>query len=130
MTEAEDPSQSRRPLVVIVDDDAEVLSALKRLLRDEPLEVLATDKPDEALDWIRTRAVGLVIADERMSNMRGLQLLEQVERLSASTARILLTGYPEQSVKRETVEKGVFHLFYKPWNDKALKRTIRRLTGL
>lgn len=130
MTETEDPSQSRRPLVVIVDDDAEVLSALKRLLRDEPLEVLTTDKPDEALDWIRCRAVRLVIADERMSNMRGLQLLEQVERLSASTARILLTGYPEQSVKRETVEKGVFHLFYKPWNDKALKRTIRRLTGL
>ena len=122
-SEAERP----RPIVVIVDDDPAVLSALQRLLRDEPLEVLATSKPEEALEWIGARAVGLVVADERMSNMRGLQLLEEVERRSPATARILLTGYPEQSVKHETLAKGVFHLFYKPWNDKVLKRTIRRL---
>lgn len=119
----------RRPVVVIVDDDPSVLSAIRRLLRDEPLEVLTTGRPDEALEWIRARRVALVVADERMSDMRGLQLLEQVEHLAPSCGRILLTGYPEQSVKRETIEKGVFHLFYKPWNDPSLKRAIRRLAG-
>ena len=118
------------PVVVIVDDDPAVVSAVQRLRRDEPLEVLGTSKPEEALGWIQARPVSLVLADERMSDMRGLQLLEEVARLSPGTARILLTGYPEQSVKHETLQKGVFHLFYKPWNDQALKRTIRRLAGL
>lgn len=128
MTGAGDASEPEdRPVVVVVDDDPAVLSALRRLLRDEPLEILATSRPEEALEWIGSRTVSLVIADERMSDMRGLQLLEEVERRSPSTARILLTGYPGQSVKHETLEKGVFHLFYKPWNDKVLKRTIRRL---
>lgn len=130
MTREDVPAEAggSRPLVVVVDDDPAVLSALRRLLRDEPLEVLATSRPEEALEWIQERPVSLVIADERMGDMRGLQLLEEVERLSPSTARILLTGYPEQSVKHETLEKGVFHLFYKPWNDEALRRTVRRLT--
>ncbi|HYE98999.1 MAG TPA: response regulator [Planctomycetota bacterium] len=121
------PPEIRRPIVVVVDDDPAVLSAIRRLLREEPLEVLATPRAEEALEWIQSRRVSLVVADERMADMRGLQLLEEVERLSPSTGRILLTGYPEQSVKRETLEKGVFHLFYKPWNDHTLRRAIRRL---
>lgn len=130
MSDPRSEGEARRPVVVLVDDDPAILSALGRLLRDEPFEILSTSKPEEALDWVGSRAVALVVADERMSNMRGLQLLEEVGRRSPDTARILLTGYPEQSVKRETLEKGVFHLFYKPWNDIALKRAIRRLTGM
>src|SRR5262245_11676606 len=115
------------PVVVLVDDDPRVLDSLRRLLRNEPCELLATEHVGEALDWVKNREVRLVVADQRMPEMTGTELLRQVALRSTRTARILLTGYPGQAVKLTSLEEGIFHLFYKPWNDETLKRTIRRL---
>jgi DNA-binding NtrC family response regulator len=124
---AVEEAPSAAPLVVLVDDDPAVLAALRRLLRHERCELLATERAGEALDWVTRREVRLVVADQRMPGMTGTELLKQVALRSSRTARILLTAYPGQTVKLTSLEEGIFHLFYKPWNDETLKRTIRRL---
>jgi len=118
-----------RPAVVLVDDETHILDALRRLLRREPYDILATECPRQALSWVKERPVRLVVADQRMPDMPGTELLADVERVSPSTARVLLTGYPGITIKMESLTRGIFHVFYKPWNDDTLRRTIRRLVG-
>jgi CheY-like chemotaxis protein len=118
---------SGRPLVVCVDDEPEILRALARLVRSEPYEFWSTCDPEEALDWARTRDVALFIADYRMPQMSGTTLLQIVKASSPGTSRLLLTGYPGETLVLAAKEAGLLHLVGKPWDDEALRRTFRKL---
>jgi response regulator RpfG family c-di-GMP phosphodiesterase len=120
-----------RPVVVCVDDDASILSALRRTLRNEPYEFLATESPSDALDWVLTRKARIVLADQRMPIVTGLEFLDLVRACSPSTARIMITGQSDlsgvlQRKKLESIQK----LIRKPWDDVQLKDLLRRLLGL
>lgn len=118
---------SGRPVVLLVDDEPEVLASLKRLLRSEPYELLATDRPEEALAWVQRGDVSLVISDQRMAGVTGTQLLDEVARCSPDTARVILTGYPGSTVVVSGMSHGIHKLLYKPWDDSMLKETVREL---
>jgi len=120
-------TEPRLPLVVCVDDEPGVLSALGRLLRKEPVDFRSTTDPEEALDWVRTRDVALVIADYRMPSMSGSTLLQLVKASSPQTVRMLLTGYPGETLVLVACEAGLLHLAGKPWDDRKLKSRIRAL---
>jgi len=120
----------RRQLVVLVDDDPQILVALGRLFRDEDFDVLSTVDPQEALEWIRTRDVGVLLADDRMPIMSGTSLFHLAKSTSPKTARIMLTGYAGEGVILHARKQGLFLVFAKPWEDQELKRVIRdRLRG-
>ncbi len=111
--------------VLIVDDDPETLSALRRLLAREPYDVLTTERPTLALDWIKSRQVSLVISDQRMPEMLGELFLEGVWIRSPGTLRLLLTGYPETVGQAPGARRRPLKVILKPWNDTVLKLTIR-----
>jgi DNA-binding NtrC family response regulator len=115
----------RRQVVVLVDDDPEVLSALRRLFRDESFDVLATEDPQEALEWIRTRDVDVVLADDSMPVMSGTSLLQLAKSHSPGTARIMLTGHSGEDIIAHCHTEGLFRVFAKPWDDRELQRAIR-----
>jgi DNA-binding NtrC family response regulator len=120
---------TRRHLVVCVDDDATVLSALHRLLKSEPYDVVTTGSPDEAMELVRNRDVSLLIADYRMPGMSGTSLLQLVKASSPDTVRLILTGYPRATWILQAEERKLMHLVCgKPWDNDALKKTI--LSGL
>jgi two-component system NtrC family sensor kinase len=125
----EKPSSSRSPTVLIVDDQPETLEALRRLLRNEPVKLMTFTSAREGLQWITQNRVDLVIADERMPEMRGTDLLELVRERSPETVRVILTGYPGSATVAHGLTRGVDWLISKPWNDDALKLTIRQLLG-
>lgn len=116
-----------RHTVLLVDDEALVLGALRRLLRTEPYRVLATDDPAIALAWIAEQEISLVLSDLRMPGMPGDQFLREVRRVSPSTVRVLLTGYPGDEIVPRSVDGCVEFLIAKPWDDEELKATILRL---
>jgi response regulator RpfG family c-di-GMP phosphodiesterase len=119
------PLLTRQHLVVCVDDDPAVLSALRRLLRAEPYEFLPTDDPDKAMELVRTRDVSLFIADYRMPAMSGTGLLQLVKSASPTTVRLLLTGYPRATWVLQAQERDLMHLvFGKPWDNEELRRAI------
>jgi response regulator RpfG family c-di-GMP phosphodiesterase len=119
------PVLTRPHLVVCVDDDPAILSALRRLLRAEPYEFLCTDSPDEALEIVRTRDVSLFIADYRMPLMSGTSLLQRVKTASPATVRLLLTGYPRATWVLQAQERDLMHVvFGKPWDNEELKQSI------
>jgi response regulator RpfG family c-di-GMP phosphodiesterase len=114
-----------REVVVCVDDEPAVLDALRRLFRAERYDVIATADPKETLRIVRTRPVGVVIADQRMPEMEGVDLLERVAESSPSTARILLTAYPSAPLEEACRQQGVQRFVTKPWRDDDLKRAVK-----
>lgn len=116
-----------RHVVVCVDDEPAILSALRRSLRSEPYEVLTTDRPENALRWVESRDISLVITDQRMPGMEGTELLEEVLRRSPSTARILLTAYAGSTISTPGLRHWTECMISKPWDNGMLRKTIRQL---
>lgn len=115
-------------VVVCIDDEPAILASLRRLLRNEPYRLMTTEKPDEAMAWVLEMKARVVIADQRMPTMSGLQLLEMVQACSPETSRVMLTGQSDLTgiLKRTTLE-AVEQLVRKPWEPDELKRLVRRL---
>src|SRR5262245_44727205 len=118
-----------RHVVVCVDDEPAILSALRRSLRSEPYEILRTDSAENALRRVGCRDVSLVITDQRMPLMEGTELLEEVAKRSPSTARIILTAYPADTMGRNRLRHRTECMISKPWDNGMLKKTIRQLLG-
>ncbi|MBI2899708.1 MAG: response regulator [Planctomycetes bacterium] len=116
----------RRPIVLCVDDEPPILSALRRALRREPYELLTTERPREALAWIEAVEIDLVISDQRMPEMLGTELIAEVRRRSPHTCVAILTGYPGSNLGAPGIGPGIAPLIHKPWEDDGLKETIRR----
>jgi CheY-like chemotaxis protein len=117
-----------RPIVLCVDDDVPVLDSLARLLRDEPYDLVTTNSPRQALEWIRQRHVSVLISDQRMPEMQGTEILKATRESSPATRRIMLTGYADMDVVAEAVNQAeIQRLIPKPWNDHRLKEMIRSM---
>lgn len=114
------------PLLLLVDDEPRILSALRRTLRREPFEVLTAEGPVEALRAIESQPIDLVLTDLKMPGMTGLQLLERVAARHPHSARMLITGGTEVIPEASLRAVGVFAVISKPWVDAELKETLRR----
>src|SRR5438874_7543367 len=118
---------SRRDVVLCVDDDPSVLSSLRRLLRSEPYDLVTAESPQLALEWIEKGDISLVLVDQRMPEMCGSDFAERVQRLSPDTLRVMLTAYPGNVFVQHGLSDAIQWLMSKPWNDEALKLTLRQL---
>jgi len=117
---------SRHMAVLIVDDDLNVLTALKRTLMDEPYTVYVAENGEEGLVLMKSHRIKVVISDEKMPGMSGAEFLSLVRRLYPETVRIMLTGNASVSAAMNAVNKGeIYKCFSKPWVDVQLKIAIR-----
>ena len=111
-----------KDLVMLVDDEANVLSALTRSLIDEPYELITASCGSEALELMEGKAVKVIVSDERMVGMQGSELLAEVRRRSPQTVRILLTGHATLDAAMRAVNEGeIYRFFLKPWDDTQLR---------
>lgn len=112
--------------ILLVDDEANVLSALTRSLFEEPYDVECANSGEQALTMIRQKTYKLVISDERMIGMQGSELLAILKERYPHTLRILLTGHATLEAALKAVNQGeIYRFFTKPWNDTELKFAIR-----
>ncbi|MEK7365939.1 MAG: HD domain-containing phosphohydrolase, partial [Candidatus Deferrimicrobiota bacterium] len=111
--------------VLLVDDEANILNALARLFLDRDVRVLRAGNGEEALGIVRREPVAVVVSDNLMPGMRGVELLSRVRDQSPDTARVLLTGYADLSTAIEAINRGeVFRFHVKPWVDEEIVRTV------
>ena len=112
--------------ILLVDDESNVLSALKRALFDEPLEIVAATSAEEALEVMKKSDFKIVVSDERMMGMQGSEFLALVKELHPSTIRIMLTGHATLEAAMKAVNEGeIYRFFSKPWDDRNLIFAIR-----
>lgn len=116
------------PRVLLVDDEANVLKALGRTLRQESVEILTAPSAEEALGIMRGQPVDLLISDMRMPGMSGADLLAQVAKEWPHTRRVLLTGYADLESTIKAVNEGrISGYLHKPWDDLELRRVVAEL---
>jgi putative nucleotidyltransferase with HDIG domain len=111
--------------VLFVDDEANILNALARLFLDRDVRVLRATSGEEALGIVRTQPVVVVVADNLMPGMSGVELLARVRDHSPDTVRVLLTGYADLSTAINAINRGeVFRFHLKPWVDTEIIGTV------
>jgi response regulator RpfG family c-di-GMP phosphodiesterase len=118
-----------KPLVLLVDDEAHILSALRRVLRRQPYELLTASSPAEALALLAKRAIAVVVSDQKMPGASGVAFLGEIAKLYPATKRVLLTGWPEEIAQRERDAARLEAVLLKPWDEAQLKATLERCVG-
>jgi response regulator RpfG family c-di-GMP phosphodiesterase len=112
--------------VLYVDDEENNLFSFKAVFRVK-YQVYTAISGDEALKMMAEKPVEIIITDQRMPNMTGVEFLEKVIEVFPDPMRILLTGYADMNAVVDAVNKGkIFHYLSKPWNEEELDMTINR----
>jgi response regulator RpfG family c-di-GMP phosphodiesterase len=123
---AEDPDakEEKRPRVLFVDDDDRILTGLRSLFRHD-FQVTTAPSAALALEYLSRFDFHVVVSDQRMPEMTGLQLLKKVHEISPRSMRVLLTGYADLAATVDAVNEGeVFRFVKKPWDNEDLIRTV------
>lgn len=112
------------PKVLFVDDDEENLAVCEAVFGDD-FPLLAASGGAEALALMRSHEVAVVVTDQRMPFMTGVELLEQVRREFPDAVRLLVTAYADSHAAIEAINRGrVRRYFKKPWDTRELKAEI------
>lgn len=115
-----------RPMLLVVDDEPEVLRSVHDLLRLE-YRVLTFTKPAEALAALEEYEVPVVMSDQRMPEMSGVEFLRRSKLIRPDATRLLFTGYSDIKAVIDAINEGnVFRYLTKPWDPEELATVIRQ----
>lgn len=119
-----------KPTVLLVDDEERVLRSLSLLFRPH-FQVLTTTNGYEAERLVRARRVHVIVSDQRMPIMEGIEVLRRVRRASPHTQRLLLTGYADLQAVIDSINDGeVFRYLNKPWQMHEMLHAVRRAADI
>lgn len=113
--------------LLIVDDEAKVLSSITRLLKSDNIICHTAQNGAEGIEIFRQHDIGVILSDQQMPEMDGVTFLEKIRELNPDTVRLLLTGYSSRANAIEAVNRsGVFMYLTKPWDNDELRAVIDR----
>lgn len=113
--------------LLFVDDEENILNALKRTFFEENYEIFTATSGEKAIEIMSKDTVHLVISDHRMPNMLGSEFLKEIKNRWPQTIRIMLTGNADvQAIMGAVNEGAVYKFIIKPWNDEDLRLTVSR----
>jgi response regulator RpfG family c-di-GMP phosphodiesterase len=113
--------------ILCVDDEANILASLRRLLRRRGYAVLSAESGAAGLQILQSTPVHLVISDMRMPEMDGAAFLHAVRQQWPDTVRLLLTGFADVPAIISAINNGeIYRYITKPWDEAELLLTVRR----
>ena len=114
----------KKARMLVVDDEDRILTALKSMFRTR-YHVFATTDGNKALEFMKKYQMHVVISDQRMPIMPGVELLRRAREISPASVRILLTGYSDLASIVGSINDGqVYRFISKPWNNEELQQTV------
>lgn len=120
--EAGRPSQRT---LLLVDDEENIVSSLKRLFRRDGYRILTAKSGAEALGVLAANDVNVILSDQRMPGMTGVEFLRQAKVMCPASVRITLSGYTDlQSIIDAVNEGAVYKFLTKPWEDARLREHV------
>jgi len=115
----------RRRTLLLVDDEENILASLRRLLRRGDYHIVTATSAAEGLQRLAEVDVDVIVSDQRMPNMTGVEFLRRAKDLYPHTVRIVLSGYTElQSITDAINEGAIYKFLTKPWEDDLLRANI------
>jgi DNA-binding NtrC family response regulator len=112
------------PVVLLVDDERRILSALQRTLRREGYSIETAESAEAALAILEAGTVDVVVSDYKMVGANGTELLARVRRRWPATSRFLLSGWSREIPEVELRAADPHGVHPKPWDDAKLKRAL------
>jgi CheY-like chemotaxis protein len=114
------------PTLLVVDDEPNILNALRRLFRRDGYRLLIANGGEKALELLENESVDVVLSDQRMPKMSGIDLLTRCADLYPRASRVLLSGYADEGLIGEALASGIVQKFArKPWEDEQLRDAVR-----
>ncbi|MBI5419677.1 MAG: response regulator, partial [Deltaproteobacteria bacterium] len=113
--------------ILFVDDEVNILRSIRRLLMEQPWEVLTAASGEEGVKVLESnRDVGLIVSDQRMPGLSGVDFLEKAKEMAPHAMRFMLTGYADIQATVDAINRGGAHRYIsKPWSDDELVQVVR-----
>ncbi|HSI88197.1 MAG TPA: HD domain-containing phosphohydrolase [Pyrinomonadaceae bacterium] len=112
--------------ILFVDDESPNLRLLERLFRGS-YELFTAESGARALETLAVHDIAVIISDQRMPEMTGIDFLKKAAEMRPQTVRIMLTGYTDAEALVEAINSGVVYKYMtKPWNNDELRNTVKR----
>ncbi|HEX5689375.1 MAG TPA: response regulator, partial [Roseiflexaceae bacterium] len=113
-----------QPTILLVDDEEPTLETLNRALSDL-FSITTATSCEQALDILARKEIAVIITDQRMPGLSGVQLLERARHIQPETLGILCSAYPDVSALSEALNLGTVRGFIaKPWRAAELRRRV------
>ncbi|MBZ0105493.1 MAG: EAL domain-containing protein [Sulfuricella denitrificans] len=117
---------SRERILLLLDDEPNVIAALTRLFRHEGYQILVAHNPGEAFELLASHRVGVILSDQCMPEMTGVELLRRVKRLYPDVVRIAMSGSLDQKLVADAFNQGAIYKYItKPWDNVEVITAIR-----
>jgi EAL domain-containing protein (putative c-di-GMP-specific phosphodiesterase class I)/FixJ family two-component response regulator len=111
--------------LLLLDDEDNVLAALKRLLRQDRYRILTATSARAGFEILANHKVGVILSDQRMPDVTGVDFLRRVKELYPGSVRMVLSGYTDLASVTEAINQGAIYRFLtKPWDDSLLRAHI------
>jgi response regulator RpfG family c-di-GMP phosphodiesterase len=120
--------ENKKPKITVlyVDDEENNLVSFKATFRFK-YKIFTAISGSEYIDIVKKNQIDVIVTDQRMPEMTGVELLEEIINIDPEPMRILLTGYTDMGAVIDAVNKGkIFHYLNKPWSEEELDETINR----
>ncbi len=104
----------RKPSILIVDDEPHSLFGISEVIADEGFYPITASNGKEALEKLQKNLIDLVITDERMPDISGMDLLSEIKKIDSNIPVIIITAFGSVSMAVEALKKGAFYFFEKP----------------
>ena len=112
--------------LLLVDDEENILSSLRRLLRRDGYTILTATCGQQGLELMAAHPVDVILSDQRMPAMTGVEFLRKAKAMNPDSVRMVLSGYTDlQSVTDAINEGDIYKFLTKPWDDAMLRANIR-----
>ena len=112
----------RNRTLLLVDDEENIVAALKRLFRRDGYHIVTANSAAEGLQRLAEHDVDVIVSDQRMPGMTGVEFLHRAKDLYPQTVRMVLSGYTElQSIIDAVNEGAIYKFLTKPWDDERLR---------
>src|SRR5690554_1699316 len=111
--------------LLLLDDEENILRALKRLLRRDGYRILTATTPQEAFSLLAKNNIQVLVSDQRMPTMTGTEFFSRVKEIYPETVRLVLSGYTDLKTVTDAINHGAIYKFLtKPWDDEGLRAEI------
>lgn len=119
----------RKHGILLVDDEVNILHSLTRLFSADDREIVTASEALEGLEKLKSSpgSIDLVISDNKLPNMSGVDFLIKVKQLYPDTIRVLITGYPDLESTIKAINNGqIYRFITKPWQNEEFKLLVKQ----
>jgi len=115
-----------RPNILLMEDEFSVAKGLEMVMREDGYEVELADTGQKALTKFGIKNYDLLVADLRLPDMDGMEVIRQVRETRPKTNVIIITGYPSVATATQAVKMGVMDYLRKPFSDEEIRAAVEK----